>query len=104
MKESLLDKDDKKEEEEKEIPKLFEGKKVRYNSSWASKIFFGWVEPLVKYANLKDGKLSLDSLGELEESEKVKVYFDKLEKQWDKVKGNNKENVLFWTLLTSFKG
>ena len=78
MKESLLDKEDK--EEEKEIPKLFEGKKVRYNASWCSKIFVSWVEPLVRYANLKDGKLSIEKYGELEESEKVGVYFEKLEK------------------------
>ena len=35
MEESLLDKDgNEEEEEEKEIPKLFEGKKARFNSSW----------------------------------------------------------------------
>jgi hypothetical protein len=52
---------------------------ARHSSSCLSKIFVSWVEPLVRYANLKDGKLSLDSYGELEESEKVKVYFEKLE-------------------------
>ena len=106
MKESLLDKDGKeeKEEEEKEIPKLFEGKKARYNSSCCSKLFVSWVEPLVRYANLKEGKLSIDKYGELEKSEEVGVYFDKLEKKWLQAKGKKGDNILFMVLLNSFKG
>ena len=105
MKESLLDKDSKveEEEEEKEIPKLFEGKKARYNSSWFSKMSLGWVEPLVSYANLKDGKLSIDSYGELDPDEEVRPYFDKLEKTWNEAKDKKGDNILFKVLFSSFK-
>ena len=66
-------------------------------------MFASWAKPVVDYANLKDGKLSIESFGSLSKSEQVHVYLDKLEKQWDQKKTGKGKNLLFMALLSSFK-
>jgi len=97
-------KEDETKEKEKKSPKLFEGRTARHSSSCCSKIFMSWIEPMVDYANVKDQKLTIDSYGELGESDKMDAFFEKLEKNWNAVKHTkNDQFVLFKTLFSTFK-
>ena len=99
------EKEDKTKEEEKENPKLFEGKKARGSSSFCSRIFLSYMNPMIDYTNRTDAKLSLDSYGEIADADKMDGYFDKLEKKWKSVKdveGKTNDYVLFKILFSTF--
>ena len=71
----------KTEEEEKKASIVFQGKQMREDASWLSKIFFSYSRPLL-YSSLKE-KISFDQYGVLPEHLKIKHEYEKLQKNMD---------------------
>ena len=68
-------------------------------SNCCSRMFFGWVSPVIKYTK-KHKTLQMDVLGNLREKDEIEPHTERLTRVW----ANSESKNLFRSILWSFKG
>ena len=82
---------------------LFDGKTPRKNASCFSRVFFFWLNPLVKFTQNND-VLNLENYGILEEKNEVAHQIEKLRSFWEARRANEMgKNGLVYTIFACYK-
>ena len=102
---SINEEDDPTEvDDEEQEPKLYEGKSPLGKAWWLSKVFFTWLNPLIKFT-MKHGSLKFENFGEIRDRDKAYHQIAKLDKVFRaRAERGVTRNTLIMAIFSCYKG